>query len=343
MSASGVSWKNMYQLSLSWSKLMNAPAITGPGGTAAVTTRRQFAGLERRRGVGAHRSPVVADEHGVAVAAQRGVQRVGVHAEHACLEATVRGDRGGRVPSVERSDDPIAGVGRVRASGVATSMRCPDSREGTAQAVRSPWSAGRSRCHPLAPCSGQGRSRPRRRMLPAEVGRTSSDPRPVRGAWRGSGDAPGVARARRSETSVTVSGRAVTVFTYCSQCARGDAAQGDPMPDRHVRSTAERHVLRRARLDAVLFGLEPSLRGQHLVRDDRVGPGATRSCSTWERGCGSSVLTQPHDGTFRGTALVSHLHWDHVQGIPFFAPMLAEGAHLESSPPRRSPARCARR
>lgn len=40
-------------------------------------------------------------------------------------------------------------------------------------------------------------------------------------------------------------------------------------------------------------------------------------------------LTQPRDGSFRGTALVSHLHWDHVQGIPFFAPMLAEGAHLD--------------
>ncbi len=40
-------------------------------------------------------------------------------------------------------------------------------------------------------------------------------------------------------------------------------------------------------------------------------------------------LTQPRDGSFRGTALVSHLHWDHVQGIPFFAPVLAEGAELD--------------
>jgi ribonuclease BN (tRNA processing enzyme) len=39
--------------------------------------------------------------------------------------------------------------------------------------------------------------------------------------------------------------------------------------------------------------------------------------------------TQPNDGTFRGTALVSHLHWDHVQGVPFFTPMLAEGARLD--------------
>lgn len=48
-------------------------------------------------------------------------------------------------------------------------------------------------------------------------------------------------------------------------------------------------------------------------------------------------LTQPSDGTFRGTALVSHLHWDHVQGIPFFAPMLADGAHLDVYAPVDGP------
>jgi phosphoribosyl 1,2-cyclic phosphodiesterase len=39
--------------------------------------------------------------------------------------------------------------------------------------------------------------------------------------------------------------------------------------------------------------------------------------------------TQPQDGTFRGTALVTHLHWDHVQGLPFFVPVLQEGARLD--------------
>lgn len=33
-------------------------------------------------------------------------------------------------------------------------------------------------------------------------------------------------------------------------------------------------------------------------------------------------------GPFRGTALVTHLHWDHVQGIPFFPPLLSPGGHL---------------
>ena len=31
---------------------------------------------------------------------------------------------------------------------------------------------------------------------------------------------------------------------------------------------------------------------------------------------------------FRGTSLVSHLHWDHVQGLPFFSPLQHEDTHL---------------
>ncbi|HEY8544716.1 MAG TPA: MBL fold metallo-hydrolase [Acidimicrobiales bacterium] len=39
--------------------------------------------------------------------------------------------------------------------------------------------------------------------------------------------------------------------------------------------------------------------------------------------------TLPRDGSFRGSALVTHLHWDHVQGLPFFTPILADGAELD--------------
>jgi phosphoribosyl 1,2-cyclic phosphodiesterase len=39
--------------------------------------------------------------------------------------------------------------------------------------------------------------------------------------------------------------------------------------------------------------------------------------------------TQPQDGSFRGAALVTHLHWDHVQGLPFFVPVLRPGARLD--------------
>ena len=37
---------------------------------------------------------------------------------------------------------------------------------------------------------------------------------------------------------------------------------------------------------------------------------------------------------FDGVALVSHLHWDHVQGLPFFTPVLRAGARLDVYGPR---------
>lgn len=38
--------------------------------------------------------------------------------------------------------------------------------------------------------------------------------------------------------------------------------------------------------------------------------------------------TQPVDGSFVGHALVTHLHWDHVQGLPFFVPIHVPGSRL---------------
>jgi len=40
-------------------------------------------------------------------------------------------------------------------------------------------------------------------------------------------------------------------------------------------------------------------------------------------------------GTFHGTALLSHLHWDHVQGLPFFTPLHQPGATLDVYGPRQ--------
>jgi phosphoribosyl 1,2-cyclic phosphodiesterase len=39
--------------------------------------------------------------------------------------------------------------------------------------------------------------------------------------------------------------------------------------------------------------------------------------------------TQPQDGTFRATCLLTHIHWDHVQGLPFFVPALQAGSQLD--------------
>lgn len=46
--------------------------------------------------------------------------------------------------------------------------------------------------------------------------------------------------------------------------------------------------------------------------------------------------TQPDDGSFRGTALVTHLHWDHVQGLPFFTPVDRPGARLDVYGPHQA-------
>jgi phosphoribosyl 1,2-cyclic phosphodiesterase len=44
---------------------------------------------------------------------------------------------------------------------------------------------------------------------------------------------------------------------------------------------------------------------------------------------------QPTDGSFQGTALVTHMHWDHVQGLPFFPPADRAGARLDVYGPRQ--------
>jgi phosphoribosyl 1,2-cyclic phosphodiesterase len=46
--------------------------------------------------------------------------------------------------------------------------------------------------------------------------------------------------------------------------------------------------------------------------------------------------TQPLDGTIRGTALVTHIHWDHVQGLPFFPPADRVGARFDVYAPEQA-------
>ncbi len=45
--------------------------------------------------------------------------------------------------------------------------------------------------------------------------------------------------------------------------------------------------------------------------------------------------TSTNSAPFDGHALVTHLHWDHVQGLPFFFPMLVSGARFVVHGPRQ--------
>jgi phosphoribosyl 1,2-cyclic phosphodiesterase len=43
----------------------------------------------------------------------------------------------------------------------------------------------------------------------------------------------------------------------------------------------------------------------------------------------------PPDQPLRAAALITHLHWDHVQGLPFFPPIHRPGTHLDIYGPRQ--------
>ncbi len=47
----------------------------------------------------------------------------------------------------------------------------------------------------------------------------------------------------------------------------------------------------------------------------------------------------PADEPFRATCLVSHLHWDHIQGLPFFPPVLRPDSEMRIIAPRQASGR----
>jgi phosphoribosyl 1,2-cyclic phosphodiesterase len=73
----------------------------------------------------------------------------------------------------------------------------------------------------------------------------------------------------------------------------------------------------------VVFDMGTGMRpyGEQLVGFPTSGPEA--------RGHG------PGQGPFEGTVLLTHLHWDHIQGLPFFAPLGDSEATLDVYGPRQ--------
>ena len=261
--------KNMYQLFLSWRYCMK-PAPTAPDGRHrhgddAPPAIRLVVG----RGVGGHRAPVVADDHRVAVAAERLVERAGVEAEHAGLVAPVGGHRGRRVAAHPRRHRAEAGARPARAAGSGRSTPSRGSRGGRAPAARRPPRGTRTR----------RRWRPRDLRWATSTGETSVT-RP----------APG---EQAPVTYRTLQQGGIRCSTSAS------SASGDP-PRARATPTAATAATR------------PAWRWSR--------PGTSRSSSTSAPGCASGARPSTPPSPSVGSALVTHIHWDHVQGLPFFTP-----------------------
>ncbi len=68
-------------------------------------------------------------------------------------------------------------------------------------------------------------------------------------------------------------------------------------------------------------------------------PASSRCCFDMGTGLRYFGKRVPIDDPFRGSCLLSHLHWDHVQGLPFFTPLLTEGSSLDVYGPAQADGR----
>ena len=90
----------------------------------------------------------------------------------------------------------------------------------------------------------------------------------------------------------------------------------------------------RPRLDTVRRPAVRPLRREHLVC--RVNAeGQAPSSSTSARACAPTVNSSGGHTPFHGTVLLTHLHWDHVQGLPFFVPLHIAESSLDIYGPRQ--------
>src|SRR5436309_4041363 len=58
-------------------------------------------------------------------------------------------------------------------------------------------------------------------------------------------------------------------------------------------------------------------------------------CGTGAHDLGQALLADAK-GPLRGSVLISHTHWDHIQGFPFFAPLFIPGSRITVCGPEGS-------
>ena len=90
----------------------------------------------------------------------------------------------------------------------------------------------------------------------------------------------------------------------------------------------DRHLPWCPRLDAVPQRRHHPSRWQHRLRLGAVARRASVAVRPRHRAALLRRVDRHGDETFDGTCLLSHLHWDHVQGLPFFKPLLRPGSRL---------------
>lgn len=56
-------------------------------------------------------------------------------------------------------------------------------------------------------------------------------------------------------------------------------------------------------------------------------------CGSGAHDLGQSLMAEA-DGPVKGAMLISHTHWDHIQGFPFFAPLFVDGNQWDIYAPR---------
>lgn len=59
----------------------------------------------------------------------------------------------------------------------------------------------------------------------------------------------------------------------------------------------------------------------------------------FDLGTGARYFGATQTAPFKGSVLLSHLHWDHTQGLPFFTPILKPGAELDIYAPQQDDGR----